>query len=88
MNSANILYLVGVLCILVSPSFTAPVNENESPEVNDHKDVAQNEVDSDFPKRDVETIEPVNNQDGEAPDFMGGSSGTIIIKGLDGPCMY
>lgn len=102
MNCANILNLFVVLCVLVAPSFTAPANENGSspPAVaNENKDVSQNELDSNLssnPKKDVEPIQPVGNQGAaqaspvapETPQFVGGSSGTIVKIGIDGPCMY
>lgn len=96
MNCANVLYLVVVLCVLVSPSLTAPANENgPTPAVaKENKDVAQNEIDSDLhsPKKDAESIEPVQNQPSpdapKVPEFMGGSHGTIVKIGIDGPCKY
>lgn len=86
MNRANILYIFGVLCIVVSSSFAAP------PE---HKDASQNEVDSNLhsPKKDVETIQPVNSNGSapvapNTPQFVGVSSGTVIKIGFNETCMY
>lgn len=64
MNSVNIVYLFGVLCILVSPSFSAP-QSGAPPAVNRKEaDDSQNEVTSEF-KKDAETFQPVNSPSGQ-----------------------
>lgn len=63
MNSVNILYLFGVLCILVSPSLTAP--QSGSPAVDRNMaDDSKNEVTSDL-SNDAEVFQPVNSQNGK-----------------------
>lgn len=104
MNSATIVYLFGVLCVLASPSFAAP------PEVNRNAaDDAKNELTSDL-SNDAETFQPVNNQGGapsvgppvpanapvapnapdapKTPEFIGGGTGIITKIGFEGECMY
>lgn len=58
MNSVNIVYLFGVLCLLVSPSFSAP------PAMQKVADDSQNELTSKL-KSDTETFEPVNGPSGQ-----------------------
>lgn len=61
MNSVNIVYLFSVLCILVSPSLTAP--QSGTPAAL-NKNVADNEVTSDL-KGDAESFQPVNSPSGQ-----------------------
>lgn len=102
MNSANIVYLFGMLCILASPAITAP--PNGAPEVNRNAaDDKRNELNSDL-SNDAEVFQPVNNPAGapsvgpavspnapnapETPEFIGGGTGIISKIGFDGKCMY
>lgn len=63
MNSVNIVYLFGVLCILVTPSLTAP--QSGSPAVDRNAvDDSKNEVTSDL-SSDAETFDPVISQGGK-----------------------
>lgn len=63
MNSVNFVYLFGVLCMLVSPSLTAP-QSGAPPAVKKVADDSQNEVTSDL-KSDAETFQPVNSPSGQ-----------------------
>lgn len=63
MNSVNIVYLFGVLCILVSPSLTAP-QSGAPPAVKKVADESQNELGS-VMKSDAETFLPVNSPSGQ-----------------------
>lgn len=104
MNCANVVYLFGVLCVLASPSLTAPAQQIGSPEVVPEE--SKNEVDSKFDSKydNVETFDTVDNQKGapsvgattspdasKTPQIVGGGSGIIQKWGSDssdGTCMY
>lgn len=99
MNSANLVYLFGVLCVLVSPAFTAPPNALDVQ--RNAADDAKNEITSDL-SNDAEVFQPVNNPaDGApsvgpaipadaptTPEFIGGGTGIIRKIGFEGPCKY
>lgn len=101
MNRVNILYLFAVLCLLVSPSLTAPADNGtakqvdaspeNSPEIAE-PNASNNEITGDI-DGDVENFKPENSA-GEStevastdkPSFSGVSTGIISRIGVDGPC--
>lgn len=97
MKSVNIVYLFSVLCVLVSPSLSAPADD-ATPEVPP-KNVEQNELDGiidtgvDTFQPDVKPIEkpvkkPVEKPTDVKPVISGSGHGSIFSSGTEGPCKY
>lgn len=102
MNRVNIICLFACLGLLVSPSLTAPA-DNEAAETNDKgspeieqepPNPSKNEIESNLDD-DVENFKPEKgSSDGETDvstdtsSFSGVSTGVISRIGVDGPCTY
>lgn len=103
MNRVSIVYLFAVLWLLVSPSLTAPADnevakqvdasQNGSPEIEQEPpNASKNEIAGNLDD-DVEDIKPekgetTNVDADDKPAVSGMSTGIITRIGVDGPCMY
>lgn len=99
MNRVNIVYLFACLWLLVSPSLTAPADnepakqDDGSPEIEQEPpNPSKNEIESNLD--DVENFKPEKGSDGttdvsiDTSSFSGVSTGIISRIGVDGPCTY
>lgn len=103
MNRVSIVYLFAVLWLLVSPSLTAPADnevakqvdasQNGSPEIeqeppNASKNEIAGNLDDDVEDFKPEKGETTNVDADDKPAVSGMSTGIITRIGVDGPCMY